>query len=155
MSTCEILRHATSPTDQRSADTASKPPLQRQDGYGVDATVPGLQEASVSVCSRSPKSGTGAAGPTAQSSLHSQDPLKLGSCFKTDGQVDGRVLKRSGNACPGGFSPKKRRAWLTGLGPSRSSYFIASIAWWPRNSLRSIGFWFLRGFNPRREAKRV
>jgi hypothetical protein len=155
MSICEILRHATSPTDQWSADTASKPPLQRQDGYGVDATVPGLQEASVSVCSRSPKSGTDATDPRAQSGVYGQDPLKLGSCFKTDGQVDGRVLKRSGNACPGGFSPKKRRAWLTGLGESRSSCFIASIAWRPRNSFRSIGFWFLKAFNPGKEAERV
>lgn len=155
MSTREILQHATSPTDQWSADTASQTALQRQGGYVVDATVPGLQEASVSVCSRSPKSGTDATDPRAQSGLYGQDPLKLSSCFKADGQVDGRVLKRSGNACPGGFSPKQRRAWLTGLGESRSSCFIASIAWRPRNSLRSIGFWFLRAFNPREEAERV
>jgi hypothetical protein len=155
MSTREILQHPTSPTDQWSAETASKTPLQRQGGYVVDATVPGLQEASVSVCSPSPKSGTDATDPRAQSSLYSKDPLKLGSCFKADDQVDGRVLKRSGNACAGGFSPKKRRAWLTGLGESRSSCFIASIAWRPRNSLRSIGFWFLRAFNPRKEAERV
>jgi hypothetical protein len=155
MSTCEIVQHATSPTDQWSADTASQTALQRQGSYVVDATVPGLQEAGVSVCSRSPKSGTDATDPRAQSGLYGQDPLKLGSCFKADDQVDGRVLKRSGNACPGGFSPKKRRAWLTGLGESRSSCFIASIAWRPRNSLRSIGFWFLRAFNPRKEAERV
>ena len=154
MSAREILQYATSPTGQWSADTASQA-LQCQDGYVVDATVPGLQETSVSVCSRSPKSGTDATDPRAQSGLYRQDPLKLGSCFKADGQVDGRVLKRSGNACPGGFSPKKRRAWLTGLGESRSSCFIASIAWRPRNSLRSIGFWFLRVFNPRKEAERV
>jgi hypothetical protein len=155
MSTREILQHATSPTDQWSADTASQTALQRQDGYVVDATVPGLQEASVSVCSRSPKSGTDATDPRAQSGLYGQDPLKLGSCFKTDGQVDGRVLKRSGNACSGGFSPKKRRAWLTGFEESRSSCFIASIAWRRRNSLRSIDFWFLRAFHPRKEAERV
>lgn len=155
MSSHEILQHATSPTDQWSADSASQTALQRQDSYVVDATVPDLQEASVSVCSRSPKSGTDATDPRAQSGLYGQDPRKLGSCVKTDSQVDGRVLKRSGNACPGGFSPKKRRAWLTGLGPSRSSCFIASIAWRPRNSLRSIGFWFLRAFNPRKEAERV
>lgn len=155
MSTCEVLQHATSPTDQWSADTASQTALQRQDSYGIDATIPGLQEASVSVYSGSPKSGTDATDPRAQSGLYRQDPRKLGSCFKTDGQVDGRILKRFSNSCPGGFSAKKRRAWLSGLGPSRSSCFIASIAWRPRNSLRSIGFWFLRESNPRKEAERV
>ena len=155
MSTCEILQYTTGPTDQWSTDPASQTELQRQDGYGVNATVPCLREASISVCSGSPKTTTRAAGPRAQSSLHRQDSRKPGSCFKTDGEVDGRIVKRFSNACPEGFSPKTRRAWLSGLAPSRSSCFIASIAWQPRNSLRSIGFWFLRGFNPAREAKRV
>jgi hypothetical protein len=155
MSTHEILWYATSPTDQRDSASPSKTALQHKDGHGSDGAIPGLQAASVAVYSGSPKSGTDAAGPRAQSGLHGQDPLKLGSCFKTDGEVDGRILKCSGHACPGGFSPKKRRAWLTGLVPSRSSCFIASIAWRPRNSLRSIGCWFLRGFNPGREAERV
>lgn len=155
MATDEILQHATSPTHQRSTASLWKTPLQHEDGYYLDGAIPGLQEAGIAVYSGSPKSGTDAADPRAQSGLHSQDPLKLSSRFKTDGQVDGRVLKRSSHACPGGFSPKKRRAWLTGLVPSRSSCFTALIAWWPRNSLRSIGFWFLRGFNPRREAERV
>ena len=155
MSTDEILRHATSPTHQRGTASPSKTALQHEDGYGLDGAIPGLQEASVAVYSRSPKSGTDATDPRAQSGLYGQDPLKLGSCFKTDGEVDGRILKCSSHACPGDFSPKKRRAWLTGLVPSRSSCFIASIAWRPRNYLRSIGFWFLRGFNPGREAERV
>jgi hypothetical protein len=155
MSTCEILRYATNPTDQWSADTAPQITLQRQNRYGVDATVRSLQEASVSVSSESPKSGSDATAPRAQSGLYRQDPFKPGSCFKTDGQVDGRILKRFSNARPGGFSAKKRRAWLRGLGPSRSSCFIASIAWQPTNSLKSIGFWFLRGFSPRKEAERV
>jgi hypothetical protein len=155
MSTREILQYATSPTDQWSTDTASQTALQRQDCYGVDATVPRLQQASVSVYSGSPKSEADATDPRAQGGFYGQDPVKLGSCFKTDGQVDRRILKRSSNACPGGFSPKTRRAWLRGLGPSRSSCFIASIGWQPRNSLRSIGFWFLRKFNPGKEAKRV
>src|SRR5919106_6708253 len=155
MSTHEILWHATNSTHQRGTASPSKTPLQHEDGYGLDATTPRLQEASVAVYSRSPKCGTDATDPRAQSGLYGQDPLKLGSCFKTDGQVDGRVLKRSGNACPGGFSPKKRRAWLTGFGESRSSCFIASIAWRRRNSLRSIDFWFLRAFHPGKEAGRV
>jgi hypothetical protein len=155
MSSDEILQHATSPTDQWSADTASQTALQHEDGYGLDGAIPGLQEASVALYSGSPKGGADAANPRAQSGLHSQDSLKLGSCFKTDGAVDRRILKRSSHACPGDFSPKKRRAWLTGLVPSRSSCFIASIAWRPRNYLRSIGFWFLKGFTLRKEAKRV
>ena len=155
MSVNEVLKHATNPTDQWGAPPPSKTTLQHEDGCGSGAAVPSLQETSVSLCSRSSKGRTGAAGPGAQSSLHSQDPLKLGSCFKRDGKVDGGILKRFSNACPGGFSAKKRRAWLRGLAPSRSSCFTASIAWRPRNSLRSIGFWFLRGFIPRRAAKRV
>jgi len=155
MSIHEILQHATSPPHQRGSAAPWKTALQHQDGYSLDEAIPGLPEASVAVYSGSPKGGTDAADPRAQSGLHSQDPLKLSSRFKTDGQVDGRVLKRSSHACPGGFSPKKRRAWLTGLVPSRSSCFTVLIGWRPRNSLRSIGFWFLRGFNPRREAERV
>jgi hypothetical protein len=155
MSSYEILRHATSPTHQRSTASLWKTALQHQDGYCLDGAIPSLQEASVAVYSGSPKSGTDAADSRAQSGLHSQDPRKLRSRFETDGQVDGRVLKRSSHACPGGFSPKKRRAWLTGLVPSRFSCFTALIAWRLRNYLRSIGFWFLREFNPRREATRV
>ena len=155
MSSDEILQHATSPTDQWSADTASQTALQHEDGYGLDGAIPGLQEASVALYSGSPKGGADAANPRAQSGLHSQDSLKLGSCFKTDSEVDGRIFKCPSHACPGGFSPKKRGAWLSGFGPSRSSCFIASIAWRPRNSLRSIGFWFLSGFHPRKEAERV
>ena len=155
MSIHEILQHATSPTHQRGSAAPWNTALQHQDGYSLDEAIPGLPEASVAVYSASPKGGTDAADPRAQSGLHRQDPLKLGSCFKTDSEVDGRILKCSSHACPGGFSPKKRRAWLTGFAPSRSSCFIASIAWRSRNSLRSIGFWFLRGFNPRTEAKRV
>ena len=155
MSTHEILRHATSPTHQRGTASPSKTPFQHEDGYGLDATAPGLQEASVAVYSRSPKCGTDATDPRAQSRLYGQDPFKLGSRFKTDGEVNGRILKCFSNACPGGVSPKTRRAWLSGLAPSRSNCFIASIAWRPTNSLRSIGFWFLRGFNPGKEAERV
>ncbi len=155
MSNHEILQHAISPTHQRGTAAPSKTALQHQDRCSLDEATPGLQEASVAVYSGSPKGGTDAADPRAQSGLHRQDPLKLTSCFKTDGQVDGRILKCSSQACPGGLSPKKRRAWLSGFGPSRSSCFIVSIAWRPRNSLRSMGFWFLRGFNPGKEARRV
>jgi hypothetical protein len=155
MSIHEILQHATSPAHQRGSVAPSKAALQHQNGYSLDEPIPGLPQASVAVFSGSPKGGTDAADPRAQSGLHRQDPLKLGSYFKTDSEVDGRILKCSSHACPADVSPKKRRAWLSGFGPSRSSCFIASIAWRPRNSLRSIGFWFLRGFNPRREAKRV
>jgi hypothetical protein len=155
MSTHEILQYATSRTHQRRTASPSKTALQHEDGYGLDGAIPGLQEASVAVYSGSPKCGTDATDPRAQSGLYGQDPLKLGSCFKTDGDLDGRILKCSSHACPGGLSPKKRRAWLTGLVASRSSCFTASIAWRPRNSLRSIGFWFLRGFNPEKEAERV
>ena len=155
MSTHEILWHATNSTHQRGTASPSKTPLQHEDGYGLDATAPRLQEASVAVYSRSPKCGTDATDPRAQSGLYGQDPFKLGSRFKTDGEVNGRILKCSSHACPGGLSQKKRRAWLTGLVPSRSSCFTASIAWRPRNSLRFIGFWFLRGFNPGREAEHV
>src|SRR3990172_5378724 len=109
MSSDEILQHATSPTDQWSADTASQTALQHEDGYSLDGAIPGLQEASVALYSGSPKGGADAANPRAQSGLHSQDSLKLGSCFKTDGAVDRQSLSVLITRAPEAFLQKKRR----------------------------------------------
>ena len=144
-----------SPTDQRGAPCPSETALQHEGGGGTGQAVWGLQEASVPVCSGSPKGETDAANPGAQDSLYSQGSLKTRARSKTDGKVHRRILECPGHTGPRGLSPKQRRAWLIGFVPSRSSCFTASIAWQPRNYPRSTGFWFLKGFTPRTEMKRV
>ncbi len=154
MSAHEVFQYSTSPTDQRNAPSPSETTLRHESGGGSGAAVPDLQEASVAVRAASPKRGTDAGDPRAQGGLYGQAPLKARSRSAPDGKVHRRVLECPGHTGPTGLSPKQRRAWLTGLVPSRSSYFTVSIAWRPRNYLKSIGFWFLKRFTPRKEAQR-
>jgi hypothetical protein len=82
-------------------------------------------------------------------------PLSLVRALRQMAKSTGESLSVLVTRALEAFLQKKRRAWLTGFGESRSSCFIASIAWRRRNSLRSIGFWFLKAFNPGKEAERV
>ena len=143
MANVQIIRRASCPAHQWSANTIEEARDPGRSSCGAGKAPSHFSKAGPSVCSGSREKKEGVADSRAQDRLYREAAGQLSGTAERASQIDERIFKRYGDARLEEIS-RKRGAWLSGMAEGRFKYGPVLIGWPFRNYPRRIGSWYQR-----------